>query len=33
MKYLKGLIVTPKGKRQQGGSRHWWEDNVKMDVK
>jgi hypothetical protein len=27
------LIVTPEGKRQHGGSRHWWEDNVKLDIK
>jgi hypothetical protein len=27
------LIVTSEGKRQHGGSRQTWEDNVKMDLK
>jgi hypothetical protein len=27
------LVGRPKGKRGVGGPRHWWEDNIKMDLR
>jgi hypothetical protein len=27
------LVGKPEGKRASGRSRHWWEDNMKMDVR
>jgi hypothetical protein len=27
------LMGKPEGKRPQGRPRHWWEDNIKMDLR
>jgi hypothetical protein len=27
------LVGKPEGKRPLGRLRHWWEDNIKMDLK
>jgi hypothetical protein len=27
------LLGRPKGKRLLGRPRHWWEDNIKMDLR
>jgi hypothetical protein len=27
------LVGTPEGQRQLGRSRHWWEDNIKMNIR
>jgi hypothetical protein len=27
------LLGKPEGKRQLGRPRHWWVDNIKMDLK
>jgi hypothetical protein len=27
------LVGKPEGKRQLGRPRHWWEDNIKMDLR
>jgi hypothetical protein len=27
------LVGRPEGRRQLGRPRHWWEDNIKMDLR